>query len=106
MPATTGTTLRLDHQRVEAALDHLREIADALDHSDLERAAKLIMEANKIVERQIVEHERAPFYLPTSFVAIHREPFRRLRAAGVSRIVMVTGDRADAAETIGARNGR
>ena len=59
MPAATGTALRLDHERIEAALDHLREIADALDHSDPERAAKLIMEANEIVELQIVEHERA-----------------------------------------------
>jgi soluble P-type ATPase len=58
MPATTGTSLRLDHQRIEIALDHLREIADALDHSDADRAATLIAEANKIVEQQIVAHER------------------------------------------------
>ncbi len=58
MPATAGTALRLDHERIEAALDHLREIADALDHSDADHAAKLILEADKIVEQQIVEHER------------------------------------------------
>jgi heavy metal translocating P-type ATPase len=58
MPAAAGTALRLDHERIEAALDHLREIADALDHSDADHAAKLILEANRIVEQQIVEHER------------------------------------------------
>jgi soluble P-type ATPase len=59
MPAATGTALRLEHERVEAALDHLREIADALEHANPERAAELIGHANKIVEGQIVEHERA-----------------------------------------------
>ena len=58
MPATTGTALRLEHERIEPALNRLREIADALDQSDAEHAAKLIVESNKIVERQIVEHER------------------------------------------------
>jgi hypothetical protein len=58
MPATAGTALRLDHERVEAALDHLRDIADALDHCDTDHAAKLILEADQIVQREIVEHER------------------------------------------------
>ena len=58
MPATEGTSLRLDHQRIDTALDHLREIADALDHSDADRSAALIAEANEIVEQQIVAHER------------------------------------------------
>jgi len=58
MPAATGSALRLDHERIETALDHLREIADALDYSDAGRAATLIREADKIVEQQIVEHER------------------------------------------------
>jgi hypothetical protein len=58
MPATEGTSLHLDHQRIETALDRLREIADALDHSDADRSAMLIAEANKIVEQQIVAHER------------------------------------------------
>jgi soluble P-type ATPase len=58
MPESAGAALRLDHERVEAALDHLREIADALDQSDADRAAKLIVEADQIVEQQIVEHER------------------------------------------------
>ena len=58
MPTTAGTTLRLAHGRIEAALDHLREIADALDQSDAERAASLIAEAKEIIDRQIVAHER------------------------------------------------
>jgi hypothetical protein len=43
---------------VEAAIEHLREIADALDHSDTEHASKLILEADRIVEQEIVAHER------------------------------------------------
>ena len=35
MPEGAGASLHQDHERVEAALDHLREIADALDHSEL-----------------------------------------------------------------------
>jgi soluble P-type ATPase len=58
MPAVTGAALRTDHERVEAALDHLREIKDALDHTDSNHAATLILEADQIVEQQIVKHER------------------------------------------------
>jgi hypothetical protein len=58
MPATAGNALRIEHQRIETALDHLREIADALDHSDADRSTTLIGEANRIVEQQIVAHER------------------------------------------------
>ena len=58
MPVSAGTALRLDHERIETALDHLREIADALDYSDVNCAATLILEADKIVGQQIVEHER------------------------------------------------
>jgi hypothetical protein len=58
MPASAGTALRLDHERIETALDHLREIPDALDYSDVNGAATLILEADKIVGQQIVEHER------------------------------------------------
>ena len=32
---------------MEAALEHLREIADALDHSDTEHASTLILEADE-----------------------------------------------------------
>jgi hypothetical protein len=43
---------------MEAALDHLRDIADALDFPDADRATGLILEADRIVEREIVQHER------------------------------------------------
>ena len=59
MPEAAGDKLRADHERVEAALQQLREIADALDQSDGEEAAKLILKAKDIVEGEIVEHERA-----------------------------------------------
>jgi heavy metal translocating P-type ATPase len=58
MPATAATTLRADHERIETALDRLREIADGLDQADATDAATLIFEADEIVARKIVEHER------------------------------------------------
>jgi heavy metal translocating P-type ATPase len=58
MPITAGTALRLDHERLEAALDHLRDIADGLDHYETDHAAKLILEADRTVQQEIVEHER------------------------------------------------
>ena len=58
MPLTAATTLRADHDRMEPALDRLREIADELDDASAARAATLIFEADQIVARQIVEHER------------------------------------------------
>jgi heavy metal translocating P-type ATPase len=58
MPATAVEALRLDHERMEAGLDRLRELADALDDSDGAAAVALITEADRIVTRRIVEHER------------------------------------------------
>jgi heavy metal translocating P-type ATPase len=58
MPAIAATTLRQDHERMEGALDRLREIADALDHVDAEHASTLLLEADQLIARQIVEHER------------------------------------------------
>jgi heavy metal translocating P-type ATPase len=58
MPAAAATTLRQDHERMETALDRLREIADALDTAEGPSAVTLISEANDIVSQQIVEHER------------------------------------------------
>jgi heavy metal translocating P-type ATPase len=58
MPAAASTALRLDHGHVEAALDSLREIADALDHCDTDQGSKLISKADRIVEQEIVAHER------------------------------------------------
>jgi heavy metal translocating P-type ATPase len=59
MPEKAGTALRLGHQRIETALDHLREIADALDHCNGDRAAALMTEADNIIAEQIVKHERS-----------------------------------------------
>ena len=51
MPAATATALRQDHERMEADLDRLREIADALDDAEGAAAVALISEANDIVSR-------------------------------------------------------
>jgi len=58
MPAAAAMKLRQDHERMETALDTLREIADALDTAERARAVALINQADDIVSRQIVEHER------------------------------------------------
>lgn len=58
MPAAAATSLRQDHERMEPALDRLREIADELDLVEGADATPLISEANHIVIHQIVEHER------------------------------------------------
>lgn len=58
MPATTAIALRQDHERLENKLDRLREIADALDDAKADLAVALILEANEIVARHIVTHER------------------------------------------------
>ena len=58
MPATVGTALRKDHERMESILDRLREIADALDQAEGASAINFISEANHIVTQQIVKHER------------------------------------------------
>ncbi len=58
MAAETATTLRLDHERMEAALDRLREIADELDHAHGTDAVKLISEADRLVAEKVLEHER------------------------------------------------
>jgi heavy metal translocating P-type ATPase len=58
MPAEAAVTLRQDHERMEMALDRLREIADGLDTAEGQSAVTLILEADDIVSQQIVEHER------------------------------------------------
>ena len=58
MSVNAATILHADHERIEIALDRLREIVDGLDQADADAAAALIFEANDIVARQIVEHER------------------------------------------------
>jgi len=58
MPAATATALRQDHERMEGGLGRLREIADALDDAEGAGAIALIGEADRIVTREIVAHER------------------------------------------------
>jgi heavy metal translocating P-type ATPase len=58
MPNAVATTLRQDHEQMEITLDRLREIADALDTAEEAGAVKLISEADDIISRRIVEHER------------------------------------------------
>ena len=59
MPSATATVLRQEHEQLEATLDRLREIADGLDDTEPAAAVTLIAEANQVVSRRIVEHERA-----------------------------------------------
>ncbi len=59
MPPATAAALRKEHEQLDARLDRLREIADALDESGPAAAVALIAEANRIVTERIVTHERA-----------------------------------------------
>ncbi|WP_128929314.1 heavy metal translocating P-type ATPase [Bradyrhizobium guangxiense] len=54
-----GLTLHHDHQALFKDLDRLRSIVDALDDVMPESAAALIGEANGLVQRSVVMHERA-----------------------------------------------
>jgi heavy metal translocating P-type ATPase len=56
--AAAGLALRHDHTSLGRSLDRLRAISDALDDATPENAPKLILEANTIVQQQVVEHER------------------------------------------------
>jgi heavy metal translocating P-type ATPase len=58
MPAETGAGLHRDHVVLRRGLDRLRAITDALDDAALDKTPALIAEANSIVQKQIVEHER------------------------------------------------
>ncbi len=58
MQPSASRALRQDHLDLEATLNRLREIADALDDATAERAVLLIIEANHLVAGRIVEHER------------------------------------------------
>ena len=59
MPSATATALRQEHEHLDAALDRLREIADALDDVDPAFAVALIAETRVLIAREIVVHERA-----------------------------------------------
>ena len=58
IPASVGREMRHDHVALIRNLDRLRSIADALDDVTPEAAAPLIVEANAVVQEQVVEHER------------------------------------------------
>jgi len=58
IPAAVGREMHHDHVALIAGLDRLQAIADALDDATPDGAMGLIMEANKITQEQVVEHER------------------------------------------------
>jgi len=58
MPASTARILREDHERLDDLLNRLRAIADALDDAGPAAAVSLITEANSIVGKEIIAHER------------------------------------------------
>jgi len=58
MTVEDGDRLRHDHQALIAHLDRLRSIVDALDDVAPEQGATLIAEANRLVQEQVVVHER------------------------------------------------
>ncbi len=53
-----GRELHRDHLSLIGDLDRLRAIVDALDDAKPERGAALILEANRLVQEQVVVHER------------------------------------------------
>jgi len=53
-----GRVLHRDHLALIGDLDRLRGIVDALDDASPESGAALIAEANRLVQEQVVAHER------------------------------------------------
>ena len=58
MTAAAGRELHRDHVALIGNLDRLRSIVDTLDDATPESSAALIVEANKVVQEQVVVHER------------------------------------------------
>jgi heavy metal translocating P-type ATPase len=58
MSSAAALALRHEHEELDARLDRLREIADALDDAAPVAAVALIGEANRLV-REVVAHERS-----------------------------------------------
>ncbi len=58
LPASDAKALREEHLKLETSLDRLRDIVTALDGALPSEGASLIREANAIVAKDLVEHER------------------------------------------------
>ena len=58
MTAAAGRELHRNHVALIGNLDRLRSIVDALDDATPQSGAALIAEANKVVQEQVVAHER------------------------------------------------
>jgi hypothetical protein len=58
MPPAAALTLRQEHEHLDARLNRLRELADALDDAEGGKAVELITEANRVVQ-EVTAHERA-----------------------------------------------
>jgi heavy metal translocating P-type ATPase len=58
MTAAAGQELHRNHLALIGNLDRLRSIVDALDDAAAERAAALIAEANRVIQQEVVAHER------------------------------------------------
>jgi heavy metal translocating P-type ATPase len=58
MTAAAGRELHRDHVALIGNLDRLRSIVDALDDAAPEKGTALIAEANKVIQEQVVTHER------------------------------------------------
>jgi heavy metal translocating P-type ATPase len=58
LPAADGHALHRDHLELVRKLNRLREIADRLDAAPLAAAPALIADANRIIQEEIVAHER------------------------------------------------
>jgi heavy metal translocating P-type ATPase len=59
LPASEAEALHEEHVKLEASLDRLRDIVDALETASPLEGTKLIREANAIVEKDLLSHERA-----------------------------------------------
>jgi hypothetical protein len=59
LPASEAEALHEEHVKLEASLDRLRDIVDALETASPLEGTKLIREANAIVEKALLSHERA-----------------------------------------------
>jgi soluble P-type ATPase len=57
MAPTRAAQLRLEHEKLELALNRLRILADALDDASPQEAVRVIVEAQALVQSEVVRHE-------------------------------------------------